>query len=92
MRPTANILISSRGVTTVDGPQNEVRPKGQLFLTAGTKHVRKWFAKPPNMRVLRKDATKGKIHIMDDEKKVNQIGKTFRVHRRAQKGIKIIID
>jgi hypothetical protein len=29
---------------------------------------------------------------MGDEKKVNQIGKTFRVHRRAQKGIQIIID
>jgi hypothetical protein len=29
---------------------------------------------------------------MDDEKKVNQIGKTFRVQRGAQKGIQIIID
>jgi hypothetical protein len=29
---------------------------------------------------------------MDDEEKVNQTGKTFRVHRRAQKGIEIIID
>jgi hypothetical protein len=29
---------------------------------------------------------------MDDGKKVNQIGKTFRVYRRAQKDIQIIID
>jgi len=27
---------------------------------------------------------------LDDEKKANQIGKTFRVQRRAQKGIQII--
>ena len=32
------------------------------------------------------------MHIMDDETKENQIGKTFRVHRKAQKGIQIIID
>jgi hypothetical protein len=29
---------------------------------------------------------------MDDEKRANQIGKTFRVHKSAQKGIQIIID
>ena len=29
---------------------------------------------------------------MDDEKNVNQIGKIFRVNRRAQKGSQIIID
>jgi len=91
-RATANILISSREELTVDGPQNEGWAKGQIFVAAGTKHVRKCFAKPRNRTVLRKDVIKGKLHIMDDEKKVNQIGKTFRVQRSAQKGIQIIID
>jgi len=85
-------LISSRGEPTMYGPQNEGWAKGQLFLAAVTKHVRKFCAIPRNRTVLRKDVIKGKLRIMDDEKKVNQIGKTFRVHRRAQKGIQIITD